>query len=150
MYANWMLAPSGYYIAVLEVDNCHIYASGRTVDILEKRIKQNAYLQKKISATQVHLAHEKSESIDLSFASEMFKTKFCKPRKDDDKKIIYTKNSLSVAPTPVYEHITEIDKTTGELVVYKLIEVNRFKLRTIQQEKTETNVVETQESFGEM
>lgn len=128
MYAEWMLAPSGYYVAVLKVGNKHYYASGRTSDILEKNIKATGYMKERISQSQIHLAQNRSEEIDLQYASKMFISKYCKPR-DGRPATIIRNNTLQKTPEPVYEHITEVDRATGELVVYKLIEVSRFKLR---------------------
>lgn len=128
MFAKWMLAPSGYYIGLLVVDNCHIYASGRTSDMLEKRMKKAAYIQKRISQRQVWLEQNPSEEIDLQYASAIFKSKYCKAR-DGQPKVTVTSKKMVTEPKPIFEHITEIDKDTGELIVYKLIEVSRFKLR---------------------
>lgn len=141
MYAEWMLAPSGYYIGLLKVGNKHYYSSGRTADHLERNLKFSAYQNERISATQVHLAHEKSDSIDISKASKMFYSKYIKAREGTGTKTIVTKTHVINEPKPVFEHITEIDKTTGELVIYKLIEVNRFKLRKTEVEKPQTHTV---------
>lgn len=128
MYAEWMLAPSGYYVAVLKVGNKHYYASGRNADILERNIKATGYMKERISQAQIHLAQSKSEQIDLQYASKMFISKYCKA-KDGKPATVIRHNTIQKTPEPIYEHITEIDRSTGELVVYKLIEVSRFKLR---------------------
>jgi hypothetical protein len=138
MYAEWMLAPSGYYIGLLKVGNKHYYASGRTADHLERNMKFSAYQNERISASQVHLAHEKSDSIDISKASKMFYSKYIKAKEGTGTKTIVTKTHVVNEPKPVFEHITEIDKDTGELVVYKLIEVSRFKLRKTELENKPT------------
>lgn len=140
MYAEWMLAPSGYYIGLLRVGNKHYYSSGRTPDHLEQNLKYSAYQNEKISASQVHLAHEKSEQIDISKASKCFMTRYVKPKPYSGlKDIKLTKTHIIAPPKPVIkqeepsseneEHIAEIDKNTGELVIYKLTEVKRFKLK---------------------
>lgn len=131
MYAEWMLAPSGYYIGLLRVGNKHYYSSGRTPDHLEKNLKFSAYQNERISASQVHLAHEKSEEIDISKASQCFITRYVKPRKNTGLEDIKVTKTHIVAPPkqPKEEHIAEIDKETGELVIYKLTEIQRFKLK---------------------
>ena len=140
MYAEWMLAPSGYYVALLKVGNKHYYASGRNADILERNIKTTAYLKERISQSQIHLAQNKSEQIDLQYASKMFISKYCKAR-DGRPNTVIRHNTIQKTPEPIYEHVTEIDRNTGELVVYKLIEVSRFKLRQIETEKPQTNTI---------
>ena len=151
MYAEWMLAPSGYYIGLLRIGNKHYYSSGRTPDHLEKNLKFSAYQNERISASQVHLAHEKSDQIDISKASASFMTKFVKPRKNtglEDIKV--TKTHIIAPPKPIIqqeepsseneEHIAEIDKSTGELVIYKLMEVKRFKLKNKELELDKVSV----------
>lgn len=141
MYAEWMLAPSGYYIALLKVGNKHYYASGRNADILERNIKSTGYLKERISQSQIHLAQSKSEQIDLQYASKMFISKYCKAR-DERPNTVIRHNTIQKTPEPIYEHVTEIDKNTGELVVYKLIEVSRFKLRQTETEKPQTHTIQ--------
>lgn len=129
MYAEWMLAPSGYYVGLLKIGNKYCYASGRTTRLLERNMKFAAYHNEGVSARQVHLAYKRSESIDTSKVSKMFYSKYIKAKGDSNKKVTVTKTHTIKEQKPMVEHITEIDRATGELVVYKLIEVSRFKLR---------------------
>lgn len=128
MYVDWALAPSGYYIAHAVVNNKHYYSSGRTTDQLEKNIKSNLYIKERISQAQVHLAQQKSETLEMKYASPKFMTRYVKPshRKTD---IIVTKTKIEPAPKPQYDHVTEIDSETGELVVFELREVARYKMK---------------------
>jgi hypothetical protein len=140
MYIKWALAPSGYYICVAEFNNKHYYASGRTVDILEKNIKRTLYMQERVSATQVHLEQTKSEQIDLQYASKMFMAKFVRVKPGARPTVV--NKTLIAAPKPQYEYITEQDG--NEMVVYELREVARYKLHT--SKLVETPVVLTPET----
>lgn len=80
MYAKWALAPSGYYIGVIVFNNKHYYSHGRTVDHLEKNLKWVMYQKERVSATQVHLEQQRSEEIDLQYATKLFMTKYVKAK----------------------------------------------------------------------
>lgn len=127
MYAKWALAPSGYYIGVVEFNNKHYYASGRTADQLEKNIKRQMYIQEHVSNSQVHLEHQRSDEIDISFASRIFVGRYVKAKAG--RPVVATKTKIITPPKPVLEHLTE---TIGdELVVYELREVARYKLHEV-------------------
>lgn len=125
MIAQYMLAPSGFYIGLLVVDNAHLYASGRTLDVLEKNIKAAAYQQKRISQRQVKLDTKPTEELDLSYASNMFKNKFVKV-KPNRPEVVATKNKIVSAPKPQVEYLCE--RKDGEMIVYEVKEVARYKV----------------------
>ena len=127
MYAKWIKGPAGYYIAHLQVGNKNYYASGRTADICERNIKATAYAKERISQRQVHLEQSPSEELDTQFASNAFKRKFLTPK---DTKVKVTKvGTIITTPKPQYEHVSEIDPKTGELVVYEIREIARYKMK---------------------
>lgn len=129
MYVQWALAPSGYYIAHAVVSNKHYYASGRTSDQLERNIKNTLYSKERIAFSQVHLEQQKSETLDTKFCSTMFRSKFLKPKPKAETQTVLKHGLIVTPPKPQYEHISEIDHKTGELVVFELREVARFKMR---------------------
>ncbi len=145
MYAKWMLAPNGYYLSVLVHDNKHIYASGRTPDDLEKRTKKNAYLHCRLSASDVHLEHERSAAIDLRFCSKNFRTRFvekvCPGQVNTwtrTEKAIYAEEHdeapedkvCSVAEEPKKIEEFSYSEEDGVLIVYKVVreEVARYPI----------------------
>lgn len=140
MYIKWAQAPSGFYICVVEFNNKHYYASGRTADILEKNIKRTLYMQERVSARQIHLEQSKSDEIDLTYASKMFMSKFVKA-KPGARPVVVNK-TLIAPPKPQLEYITEQDG--NEMVIYELREVARYKLHT--SKLVETPVVSTPET----
>jgi len=127
MYAKWALAPSGYYIGVIEFNNKHYYASGRTPDKLEHNMKRQMYMAEHVSNTQVHLEQSRSDEIDISYASKIFVGRYVKPK--PGRPVIATKTKIITPPKPVLEHLTEM--IGDELVVYELREVARYKLHEV-------------------
>lgn len=127
MYAKWALAPSGYYIGVVEFNNKHYYASGRTADQLEKNMKRQMWIQEHVSNSQVHLEQSRSDEIDISFASKIFIGRYVKAK--PGRPVIATKTKIITPPKPQFEYITE--KTDNEMVVYELREVARYKLHEV-------------------
>lgn len=124
MYAKWALAPSGYYIGVIVFNNKHYYSHGRTVDHLEKNLKWTMYQKERVSATQVHLEQQRSEEIDLQYATKLFMTKYVKA-KPNAQPIIVNK-TLMEAPKPPVEYICE--EKDGEMIIYEMKEIQRYKL----------------------
>lgn len=123
MYVKWTLAPSGFYIGMVEFNNKHYYASGRTADLLEKNMKRSLYMAERVSATQVHLEHSKSAELDLQYASKMFISKFVKSKNGERPAVV---NKTIVAPVkPQVEYICE--QHNDEMVVYEVKEVARYK-----------------------
>lgn len=138
MYAKWTMSPAGYFIGVVEVNNKHYYASGRTANILERNIKATVYNKERISQSQVHLEQKPSDEIDITYASNIFKAKFVYPKNKANavnNEITATKNTIYKKPTPEKQHITEIDEKTNELIVYEVVEIARYKLKNIKPEK---------------
>lgn len=137
MYAKWTMSPAGYFIGVVEVNNKHYYASGRTSNILEKNIKATVYNKERISQSQVHLEQNPSDEIDITYASNMFKAKYVYPKNktnNANNQMAATKKTIYRIPKPEKQHITEIDKKTNELIVYEVVEIARYKLKNIKQE----------------
>lgn len=130
MYAKWALAPSGYYIGVVEFNNKHYYASGRTSDQLEKNIKRQMWMQERVSNSQVYLEHSRSDEIDISFASKIFIGRYVKAK--PGRPVIATKTKIITPPKPQFEYITE--QTDNEMVVYELREVARYKLHRVDEQ----------------
>ena len=138
MYAKWTMSPAGYFIGVVEVNNKHYYASGRTSNILERNIKATVYNKERISQSQVHLEQKPSDEIDITYASNMFKSKyvFAKNKTSNvNNEMAATKKTIYRMPTPEKQHITEIDEKTNELIVYEVVEIARYKLKNIKPEK---------------
>lgn len=143
MFAKWTLnKESGYYLGLIVYDNKHYYASGRTVDLLEKNMKACMYNKEHIPTNEVHLEYEMSPSIDLSFANKIFYGMFCKPKpnKRTERERVRTIKMMEKQERRKYqkrkqeeekepEYIQEIDEKTNELVVYEIKEVKRYKLR---------------------
>ena len=145
MYAKWTMAPSGYYIGVIEFNNGHYYSYGRTADHLEKNMKVHMYQKQRISATQVHLEQTMSDAIDLQYAHPKFIARYVRPKMN--RQPIMVNKVLMTPPTPVTpeepkqeepkqeetqkdkEYVTDIDIEKNEMVVYELKEVARYKLR---------------------
>lgn len=139
MYAKWTMAPSGNYIGVIEFNNRHYYAYGRNADHLEKNLKSRLYQEERVPTSSVHLEHEMSEAIDLQYASKMFISKFVKVKMNRrpimvnrvimaPKEVVEETNKVE-QPNTNEEYIHQVDEETNELVVYKLTEVARYKLR---------------------
>lgn len=139
MYAKWTMAPSGNYIGVIEFNNRHYYAYGRNADHLEKNLKSRLYQEERVPTASVHLEHEMSEAIDLQYASKMFISKFVKVKMNRrpimvnkvvmaPKEVVDKENKVE-QPNPNEEYIHQVDQETNELVIYKLTEVARYKLR---------------------
>lgn len=124
MYAKWALAPSGFYIGVVLFNNKHYYSYGRTADHLESNIKTRLYQEEHVSQTQVHLEQQRSESIDLTYASKIFMTRYVKARPNAQPAII--NKTLMPAPKPPVEYICE--EKDGEMIVYEVKEIERYKL----------------------
>lgn len=140
MYAKWTMSPAGYFIGVVEVNNKHYYASGRTSNILERNIKATVYNKERISQSQVHLEQKPSDEIDITYASNMFKAKYVYPKNktnNANNQMAATKNTIYKKPTPEKQHITEIDEKTNELIVYEVVEIARYKLKNIKPEAME-------------
>ena len=142
MYAKWMRAPSGYYIGVIEFNNGHYYSHGRTADHLETNLKFHMYQKCRISQSQVHLEQSPSESIDLQYAHPKFISAYVKPKanKGTNEPVII-KNKIVQPPKMELEHISEIDKNTGELVIYELKEIARYKMRKQEEIKEEKKTI---------
>ena len=124
MYVKWTLAPSGFYIGVVEFNNKHYYASGRTTDLLEKNMKRSLYIAERVSATQVHLEHSKSESLDLQYASRVFMSKFVKSKKGAQPAVV--NKTIVTPPKPQVEYVCE--QHGDEMVVFEMKEVARYKV----------------------
>lgn len=150
MYAKWMRAPSGYYVAVLEYNNGHYYSYGRTADHLEKNIKVHLYQKCRVPNSMVHLEQQMSPSIDMRYATQKFISRYFKKR--DNGPVIqvplpplesYNHQEIEAklqekikeneVETKEKEYVTEIDKDTNEMVVYELKEVARYKLKRNEQ-----------------
>lgn len=138
MFAKWTLNKnSGYYIGLIIYQNKHYYASGRTVDLLEKNMKACMYAKERIPHNEVHLEYEMSPSIDLSFTNKIFYGMFCKPKvtkATERKRAMIARQEPEEEkeeeqPKKETEYIQEIDEKTNELVVYEIREVKRYKLR---------------------
>ena len=140
MYAKWTMAPSGYYIGVIEFNNGHYYSYGRTADHLEKNMKVHMYQKQRISASQVHLEQTMSDAIDLQYANPKFIARYVRPKMN--RQPIMVNKVIMTPPAPVTpeepkqeevqkdkEYVTDIDTEKNEMVVYELKEVARYKLR---------------------
>ena len=124
MYVKWTIAPSGFCIGVVEFNNKHYYCYGRNSNHLEKNIKMRLYQKEHISTTQVHLEHERSDEIDLQYADPKFITRFVRPKPNAQPVVIGKK--VMAEPKPQVEYICE--KHDGEMVVYEMKEVARYKM----------------------
>ena len=135
MYAKWALAPSGFYIAVVEFNNKHYYSYGRTPDHLEKNIATRLYQTEGVSTAQVHLEQRRSEQIDLQYATKIFMTRYVKPKINQRPVIV---NKVLMAPpepqepmgdAPVNDNDEFICKEKdGYIVIYKLTEIKKYKM----------------------
>ena len=133
MYVKWTMAPSGNFIGVAFVNNRHYYSYGRTADHLEKNMRTQLYQAERFPTSSVHLEQERSQEIDLQYASKMFVSKYVKVKPNRqpiivNKKLIATPETKE-EPKTNSGYIHEIDKATNELVIYELKEVARYKLR---------------------
>ena len=138
MYVKWTIAPSGFCIGVAEINNKHYYSYGRTADHLEKNIKTRLYQKEHISQTQVHLEQQMSPEIDLRWAEKIFITKYVKAKTNAQP--VFVKNTIMQAPKPQVEYICE--EKNGEMVVYEMKEVARYKVHKIPEIKMpDINVV---------
>lgn len=81
-------------------------------------------MQERVSARQIHLEQTKSDEIDLTYATQIFISKFVKP-KPGARPVVVDK-TLIAPPKPQYEYCTE--QVGDEMVVYELHEVARYKL----------------------
>ena len=123
MYAKWTMAPSGFYIGVVEFNNKHYYAYGRTANHLEKNIATRLYQAERVSTSQVHLEQKMSDEIDLQYATKVFMSKFVRPKINAQPAVIG--KVLMSAPKPPVEYICE--QHGEEMVVYEIKEVARYK-----------------------
>jgi hypothetical protein len=139
MYAKWALAPSGFYIAVVEFNNKHYYSYGRTPDHLEKNIATRMYQTERVSTSQVHLEQNRSDQIDLKWASKMFMSKYVRAKTNAQPAVI--KNVLMSAPKPPVEYICE--EKDGEMIVYEMKEVARYKMH--KSKDVEARVIQAEE-----
>ena len=141
-------APSQLWCGVLEYNGGHIFSAGRTLDDLLRRIKGNAYTATKgqVPNRQVYLDTKQHDTYEFEklfkvFMSNMFVAKFWRakdPKKEHEPEMYRTyikrddepkeNKPINVTPTERDEHITQI--VDGELRVYKLVEVARYKLHT--------------------
>lgn len=146
-------APSGLWCGVVEYNGGHIFSAGRTLDDLLKRIKNHthAVTRGELRCAQIYLDTKQHDPYEFAklfkvFMSQMFVAKYWSA-KDPKKEIepdTYRKyykqkdNDESIKPIEVKpvirkskrdEHITEMDG--NEIVVYKLVEVARYKLHTV-------------------
>lgn len=143
MFAKWTLNKnSGYYLGLIVYNNRHYYASGRTVDLLERNMKACMYAKERIPNNEVHLEYEMSPSIDLTYTNKIFYGMFCKPKitKATERKRVAKMAEEETKepedkPQKETEYIQEIDESTNELVVYEIREVKRYKLRTKETQK---------------
>ena len=127
MYAKWALAPSGYYIGVVVFNNKHYYSYGRTANHLESNIKTRLYQMERVSQTQVHLEQQMSDEIDLTYATNIFKSKYVKARPNAQP--VVSNNKLMSAPKPPVEYLCE--QKDGEMIVYEVKEVARYKVHKL-------------------
>lgn len=118
------------------VDIRHVYASGRTIDLLKHNIKQNIFNAKAGSYDSYVWDKNASEEIDLRFASKEFRSRYIDAlvppapraaRKADLKNICFKE------PEPKRVAVAISDKTVfsvavGEdLVLYEIKEIARYK-----------------------
>ena len=127
MYAKWTLAPSGFYIGVVVFNNKHYYSYGRTANHLESNIKTRLYQMERVSQTQVHLEQQMSDEIDLTYATNIFKSKYVKARPNAQP--VVANNKLMSALKPPVEYLCE--QKDGEMIVYEVKEVARYKVHKI-------------------
>lgn len=130
-------APSHKWVGMCEYNGGHVFSSGSTMDELVKHMKGMMYLTGKVSARQLVLDSKQHTTDDFAnkyscFMSPMFFGKFWKDKSGKEKEPeTHPVVNAVVAPLKApsaYEHITEIKD--NELVVYKLVEVARYKLRS--------------------
>lgn len=127
MYVKWTIAPSGFCIGVANVNNKHYYSYGRNADHLEKNIKTRLYQKEHISQTQVHLEQQMSPEIDLQYAEKIFVSKYVKAKPNAQPAVV--KNTIIQAPKPPVEYLCE--QKDGEMIVYEVKEVARYKVHKI-------------------
>lgn len=125
-------APSGNWVGVVEYQGGHIFSAGRTLDDLLKRMKNNVYTTTKgqVSNRQVYIDTKQHDTYEFEklykvFMSNMFVSKFWRAKGKEQEPETHVVTAPLKAPSS-YEYITDMDG--DEMVVYKLVEVARYKL----------------------
>lgn len=129
--------PQKIWVGVTEYNGGHEFATGRTLDMLVKHLKNNMSVKHGVSARQAVLDTKQMDAYEFEKLYKPFMTPIFKGRYWVDKnKGEYTElattqpATLALPPRPqtkkAGEYITEIDGE--ELVVYELREVARYKL----------------------
>ena len=149
-------APSGLWCGVVEYNGGHIFSAGRTLDDLLKRIKNHTHTvtRGELRCAQIYLDTKQHDPYEFAklykvFMSTMFVSKYWSskdPKKEVEpesyRRYYKSKDDTDTKPIEVKpievkpivrkskrdEHITEMDG--NEIVVYKLVEVARYKLHS--------------------
>lgn len=154
---EWMRNPkNGRLIGHIFIRNMHLYSSGRNLNVLDRNIKQQG-AKYKIPASLLRLAFQPSESIDLTYASSVFLTRYVnkvdlryidmkEARKminenREKKEELHSEDlndepvKVSIEPEqPVEDDSAYITKEKdGNIYVYKVIKVAEYKM--FEQEK---------------
>lgn len=140
-------APSNYWIGVTEYNGGHIFASGRTMDVLVKHMKQQVRLVANASARQVVLSSTQTDTYEFGKKYKMFMTPIflgrywkIKEEYDGGKELMKVQKLKPLTSAPVAEPVPEpkqkhaqpgeyITKIKdGVMYVYELREVAKYKL----------------------
>lgn len=154
---EWMRNPkNGRLIGHIFIRNMHLYSSGRNLNMLDRNIKQQG-AKYKIPASLLRLAFQPSESIDLTYATNVFLARYVnkvdlryidmkEARKMIDenrekKEELHSEDlndkpvEVSIDQEPTVEddcaYITK--EKDGKICVYKVIKVAEYKM--FEQEK---------------
>lgn len=123
------LRHNGIWVGWAEYENGTYFSSGRTLDLLDRNIKNNLYNAKRVPSTQIYMYSKPSElsEVPTEKMTRMFRTKYWN-------KGIPETVAAEVAPespvAPTYDYY-EYKVRDGKLVVYGIIrrEINSFDLR---------------------
>lgn len=123
------LRHNGIWVGWAEYENGTYFSSGRTLDLLDRNIKNNLYNAKRIPSTQIYMYSKPSElsEVPTEKMTRMFRTKYW------NKGAPETTSSETAPESPVastYDYY-EYKVRDGKLVVYGIIrrEINSFDLR---------------------
>lgn len=131
-YIEFARGPNNW-VGMVNYNDGHEFASGRTMDKLVFNMKARLYSYHKVSGYQVMLDTKQTNYDEFiekysKYMTTMFRTKYAKPS-------VEVLTAPKIAPKPVvHEHITEM--VGDEMVVYELREIARYKLHGAT--KTET------------
>lgn len=123
------LRHNGIWVGWAEYENGAYFSSGRTLDLLDRNIKNKLYNAKRVPSTQIYMYSKPSElsEVPTEKMTRMFHTKYWN-------KGVPETATAEVAPespaAPTYDYY-EYKVRDGKLVVYGIIrrEINSFDLR---------------------